>query len=83
MLFRFFVRGKEMAYWERGRSLFGEFIDRGCGFLYVTDNDVFVIDILNIENLKSIYHTLYTIHNKECKGRNAYWISAWDNSRHL
>ena len=26
------------------------------------DNDVFVIDILNIENLKRIQPTLYTIH---------------------
>lgn len=34
------------------------------------DNDVFVIDILNIENLKRIRPTLYTIHIKECKGRN-------------
>ena len=34
------------------------------------DNGVFVIDILNIENLKRIQPTLYTIHIKECKGRN-------------
>lgn len=38
--------------------------------LSVIDNDVFVIDILNIENLKRIRPTLYTIHIKECKGRN-------------
>jgi len=47
------------------------------------DNNILVIDILNIENLKRIQPTLYTIHIKECKGRNSYWISAWDNLRHL
>ena len=47
------------------------------------DNDVFVIDILNIENLKRIRPTLYTIYKHQSKGRNAHWISAWDNLRHL
>ena len=52
--FRFFVREKDMADWERCRNLFGKFIDMGYFFLRAIDNDVFVIDILNIENLKRI-----------------------------
>ena len=59
-----------MADWERCRNLFGKFIDMGYFFLRVIDNDVLVIDILNIENLKRMQPALYTIHIKERKGRN-------------
>ena len=48
------------------------------------DNEYFVIDFLNIEKVERKGPLdVYCMWNKINKGRNKYWISAWDNLKHL